>query len=426
VTQNDRNLIIEIRNLAKAERALTSQLLEKIALVHERRLYADLGYPSLLAWMMGDLHYSKSAAFRRISAARLIQDIPQAKVMVEDGQLNVTTMTQLKSAIQQTEKETKTKISLSRKEELISKIKNKSSDETDRVIAIEFPDLRPRPPETIRAVGLEESELTIVLNKEQMAILNRVKEVTSHSHFNASMAELIEVMGRFFLRHNDPLMAKLRESTTLALNKSMSTGAAAEPNSGLDQTILSVRESTVHESNVCSPSHQFRHGEQSVDLGENLIFGEDGQKDQIDQNSNLIKLDLQSLRSTPTMAASQPRRMAHHRNEKISSSKRKPLPATIRNLVFQRDGTSCTFVSPETGHACNSRVLIEVGHINAKASGGNDHPENLRPLCRAHNRLAWKTQHQRRWLSSPQVKPAARIFNSSADCTTRLLSLKDQ
>jgi 5-methylcytosine-specific restriction endonuclease McrA len=392
MTQNDRNLITEIRNLAKAERALTSQLLEKIALVHERRLYADLGYPSLLAWMMGDLHYSKSAAFRRISAARLIQDIPQAKVMVEEGQLNVTTLTQLKSAIHQTEIETKTRISLSRKEELISKIKNKSSDETDRVIAIEFPDLRPRLPETVRAVGLEESELTIVLNKEQMAILYRVKEVTSHSHFNTSTAELIEVMGRFFLQHKDPLKAKLRESTKLALKKSMSTGAAAEPNSGLDQTIGVVRKSTVHEPNVCSTSHQFRHGEQAGDLGENLSLGEDGQKDQIDQNSNLNKLDPQFSRSTPTMAASQPRRMANLRTEKIRCSKRKPLPNTIRNFVFQSQGSKCTFVSPETGHACECQELIEVDHIVAKAKGGTDRPENLRPYCRAHNRLAWKIE----------------------------------
>jgi hypothetical protein len=282
MTQKDRGLIIEIRNLAKAERALTSQLLEKIALVHKSRLYADLGHSSLLAWRMGDLHYSKSAA------------------------------------IHQTEIETKTRISLARREELISKIKNKSSDETDRLIAIEFPDLRPRPPETVRAVGLEESELKIVLNKEQMAILNRVKEVTSHSHFNTSTAELIEVMGRFFLQHKDPLKAKLRESTKLALNKSLSTGAAAEPNSGLDQTIGVVRESTFHESNVCSPRHQFRHGEQSEDLGENLSFREQRKE----YSPEKIKLD-------------------------------------------------------------------------ARAREGIDHPENLRPLCRTHNRLAWKIESKR-------------------------------
>jgi hypothetical protein len=386
VTQKDRNLITEIRSLAKAERALTSQLLEKIALVHKRRLYADLGYPSLLAWMMGDLHYSKSAAFRRISAARLIQDIPQAKFMFEEGQLNVTTLTQLKSAIHQTEKETKTKISLSRKEELISKIKNKSSDETDRVIAIEFPDLRPRLPETVRAVGLEGSELTIVLNKEQMATLKRVKEVTSHSHFNASTAELIEVMGRFFLQHKDPLKAKLRESTKLALSKGMTSGSAAEPNSGLDQTIEVMRESTVHESNVCSPNYQFRRSEKSEDLGENLSFREERKEN----NPEKIKLDPQTSRSTPTMAASQPRRMANLRIEEINCSKRKPLPSTIRNFVFQRDGVKCKFVSPETGHACESRELIEVDHIVARARGGIDHPENLTPLCRTHNRLAWK------------------------------------
>jgi hypothetical protein len=377
MTQRDRDLITEIRSLAKAERIITRKLLEKIALVHERRLYADLGYPSLLSWMMDDLHYSKSAAFRRMSAAKMIQDIPQAKAMVEDGQLNVTTLTQLKSAIHQTEKQTKTKISLARKEELISKIKNKSSDEADRVIAIEFPDLRTRPQETVRALGAEESELTIILNKEQMEILNRVKEVTSHSYFNASTAELIAVMGQFFLRHNDPLRAKLRDSTKLALKKCLKSGSAAEPNAGVDQTILSAQKSSIHETNICSPSYQFRHGEQIEDLGENL---------------NLDKLDLSTSRSTPTMAASQPRRMAYLRTEKISSWKRKPLPTTIRNFVFQSQGARCTFVSPETGHACESQKLIEADHIVPKAKGGTDHPNNLRPYCRTHNRLAWQMQ----------------------------------
>jgi hypothetical protein len=385
MTQNDRNLITEIRSLAKAERLITRKLLEKIALAHERRLYADLGYPSLLAWMMADLHYSKSAAFRRISAARLIQDIPEAKVMVEEGHLNVTTLTQLKSAIHQTEKETKTRISLARKTELISKIKNKSSDETDRVIAVEFPEVRPRPVETVRAVGADESELTVVLNKEQMELLNRVKEVTSHSHFNASTAELIEVMGHFFLRHNDPLKAKIRENTKLALKKSLKFGSAAEPNSGLDQTIGVVQEATIHESNICLPVR----GKQSRDLGENLSFKE-SREDKKEKNSQMNKLDPQASRSTPTMAASQPRRMAYLRAEKTSCSKRKPLSSTIRNFVFQRDGAKCTFVSSETGHACESQVLIELDHISAKARGGSDHPENLRPLCRAHNRLAWK------------------------------------
>jgi hypothetical protein len=393
MTQSDRGLITEIRSLIRDERFITRKLLEKIALVSQRRLYADLGYSSLLSWMMEDLRYSKSAAFRRISAAKLIHDMPEAKAMIEEGHLNVTTLTQLKSAIYQTEKETKAQISLARKEELIAKIKDKSSDDTDRIIAIEFPDLKRPPPETLRAVGPDNTELTIVLNKEQIEILKRVKEVISHSHFNASWTELIEVMGRFYLRHKDPLQRKTRENS----KKRLKIGSGEEPNWELDQTIRVAQDLTLHESNICSPVR----GEQSGNLGADLNLredmeerrnGKDGKQKDLDLDSELNKLELQISLSPPTTAASQLRRTAYHRVGRISCSKKKPLPSKIRNLVFQRDGTRCTFVSPETGHTCESRDLIEVDHILAKARGGIDHPENLRPYCRAHNRLAWKMQ----------------------------------
>ncbi len=61
--------------------------------------------------------------------------------------------------------------------------------------------------------------------------------------------------------------------------------------------------------------------------------------------------------------------------------------AEIKAFVFLRDQGRCTFVD-EHGHTCGSCKRIEIDHIVAVADGGSSTPENLRLLCRRHNRYA--------------------------------------
>ena len=52
-----------------------------------------------------------------------------------------------------------------------------------------------------------------------------------------------------------------------------------------------------------------------------------------------------------------------------------------------RDGGQCTFVS-EDGRRCSARSFLEYDHILEFARGGEATVQNLRLLCRAHNRYA--------------------------------------
>ena len=61
-----------------------------------------------------------------------------------------------------------------------------------------------------------------------------------------------------------------------------------------------------------------------------------------------------------------------------------------RRSVFQRDGSRCTYVSPD-GHPCDATAFLELDHVIARALGGGAEAENLRVRCRAHNRL-WAEQ----------------------------------
>jgi hypothetical protein len=55
--------------------------------------------------------------------------------------------------------------------------------------------------------------------------------------------------------------------------------------------------------------------------------------------------------------------------------------------VLERDGLQCSWVDAR-GQRCESRAWLELDHRLPRAQGGGSEPENLRLLCRSHNRLA--------------------------------------
>src|SRR5438067_1518181 len=67
--------------LRTQERALLVELLWHIAEVDRRRLYLEMAFPSLFAFATGFLGYTKAAAFRRTTAARLEPISEQLRVL---------------------------------------------------------------------------------------------------------------------------------------------------------------------------------------------------------------------------------------------------------------------------------------------------------------------------------------------------------
>ena len=76
------------------ERRITTEVLQYLCENDRRRLYAELGYSSLHAYCIQELKYSEAAAHRRISAARLFNELPELEPAFQEGTLNVTTVSQ--------------------------------------------------------------------------------------------------------------------------------------------------------------------------------------------------------------------------------------------------------------------------------------------------------------------------------------------
>jgi hypothetical protein len=61
-----------------------------------------------------------------------------------------------------------------------------------------------------------------------------------------------------------------------------------------------------------------------------------------------------------------------------------------RRFVFERDGSRCTYLSPD-GRRCEATAFLELDHVIPRGHGGGNARENLRVFCRAHN-LLWAEQ----------------------------------
>ena len=136
---SDGELVASVRRLVANERRITGEILAHINEVERRRLYSDLGFSSLFEWLTKDLKYSAPAAYRRMQAARMLLAVPEAVAQIENGELNLTTLAQVQTAIRNEEKRTGEKVSAGEKRHILCAIESSSTRETENVLSQKFP-----------------------------------------------------------------------------------------------------------------------------------------------------------------------------------------------------------------------------------------------------------------------------------------------
>lgn len=84
---SDQVLLEKTENLVKQERELLTQVLHHLREIESRRLFSSLGFKSLFDYAVKKLGYSADQAARRISAMRLLKEIPELEEKIESGAL---------------------------------------------------------------------------------------------------------------------------------------------------------------------------------------------------------------------------------------------------------------------------------------------------------------------------------------------------
>ncbi|WP_413293291.1 HNH endonuclease [Bdellovibrio sp. HCB185ZH] len=323
-------LLNRVDKLARTERKMTHLILWHIVEVESRRLFLDLGYTSLFKYMTTHLHYSEDAAYRRIQAARLLKKVPQVDKAIENGSLNLTQLQNVQKCLN-IEIESGNKVSIQQTEALLEQIQNKSSIETQKILAVEF-DQPIQMHEVLKPQQDHSTRMQITLTEDQMKDLQRAKELLSHVLPNPSWAELISYLAKAEIKKRlgkDQLeLTKSQESQEERGKKENSTGMTGDYFVNKD----------IHFSN-----------KEIVDSG---IYDDE-------------------VSSKGTAITTRKNQRAH-------------LKITSRRLLLLKANHHCEFVH-KNGERCQNKYQLQVDHKVPLALGGCDEMANFRVLCRTHN-----------------------------------------
>ncbi|OFZ17245.1 MAG: hypothetical protein A2X86_01990 [Bdellovibrionales bacterium GWA2_49_15] len=88
-------LVQNTKNLIKEENRILAKVLAHFQEIETRKLYLELGYGSLFLFAVKELGYKEASAQRRIEAMRFINKTPEARPIVEKGDLNLSNLSLL-------------------------------------------------------------------------------------------------------------------------------------------------------------------------------------------------------------------------------------------------------------------------------------------------------------------------------------------
>jgi hypothetical protein len=98
---------------------------------------------------------------------------------------------------------------------------------------------------------------------------------------------------------------------------------------------------------------------------------------------------------------------ARPRQAPSKRTRRGYIPRAVRREVFERDGEQCTFCDPDA-RRCESRTLLELDHVTARALGGTDDAGNLTVRCRKHNALSAERDFGRDYVERRKTEKRSR------------------
>jgi len=181
---SDEVLLQQTDTIAQQERDCLTTLLHHLREIESRRLYSHLGYSSLFDYAVKRLRYSEDQAFRRISAMRLLSELPQVEEKINTGELSLTNLNLAQNLFRR-EKKARRQYSSSEKLDVIGQLENKSSREAERVIA----NISPAP-----KVAESGVELKLTVTKETIDKIERLKGLLGHTHPGITLGELFVVL----------------------------------------------------------------------------------------------------------------------------------------------------------------------------------------------------------------------------------------
>jgi 5-methylcytosine-specific restriction endonuclease McrA len=193
--KNFSNQQLHLHTISKVEqeRLSTIEILWHLCENEKRMLFAEMGYRDLKEYCVKELKYSEGSAWRRISAMRLLNEVPEMEEKIHAGELNLTQFSLARSHFREV------KSTILEKRELLMALENRSIKSTERFLAEQKPDQQiARSLEVEKPLRGQRLEVTLVLDEEMVKDLQEIEMLLGKPH---SKLELFRLTTKQTLEH---------------------------------------------------------------------------------------------------------------------------------------------------------------------------------------------------------------------------------
>ncbi len=352
---SNEELLSHTKLAAQHEKEATLRLLDYLAEVESRRLYSLRAYSSLWEFVVKELRYSDSQASERIHAMRLLKKVPEVKKHIEGGELSMTTAAQINRFLHQESKSSPMKWQPEKTSKLIALCKHKSKREVEAVLVAESNCPVEKPKDKERLLSTELRELKFVVSKEVSDLLEELRAVKPIS------------LSKVFEAGLKRLLSEAKEKNTVRMRRrtegSRSAQAVTIPNA---KTKVDASASTgiINGAQNTGPT---QNPENETTYS--------GTREPFPQNSPFLA------------TVNEPELCVAIEKAQPSRSHSRYIPKAIRQTLWQRSEGRCEYNDQLSQRRCESRYQLEFEHCMPFAVGGKTVSDNLRVLCREHNRL---------------------------------------
>jgi len=345
---SDSEVLSRTRELTRRERSCTLGVLVHLNEIERRELHLKQGFASMFAYCTRALGYAECAANLRIRTARCIARFPQVYGLLDAGEVNLSTISQISRIL-----------TAENKGGVLSRIRGKSQREVEAIVA-EYDARAALPRDRVRTV-------VVRVPAAQSNLPSRVAANEWQENHRCNSGDRGEVAAAVVAESrageassataNGPPRTEAADRTALLETRKVFRFTATET---FEKKFARIKSLASHR---LPPNPAF---EQVFELVmDHFLAREDPS----------ARRERRSRRREPRRA-----RGPH------SSPGDRYVTAAIRDEVFTRDEGLCTYTGPD-GTRCGSTHVLQVDHIHPVARGGAGTKENLRLLCAYHNRL---------------------------------------
>jgi len=227
---SNHELVKSLEGHFEIERKNSHSILLHLKEIQDRKLYADMGFSSLFEMLIKYFKQSETAANQRRYALRLMNDVPEIKERLIEGNLNLSTLALAQRQIQREEKVTGVKVDPTKKSEIVERISSKTIAQAEKELMSLLPESSKTLETKERRISADETRLSITIPDRVKEKMETLKNRWAAVNVNMDQLELIERALDIALTQTNPGPKKKHRTTESVVQsnlKSQSTQAAS-------------------------------------------------------------------------------------------------------------------------------------------------------------------------------------------------------